>query len=88
LANYILGGYQQIKMGACCSKDGNYGSYKDQQICECEHGCEEESQVMKGDCGASIRLQGFSDYVSMASQQGKKGINQDAMTVWEVKFCS
>ncbi|KAJ8424617.1 hypothetical protein Cgig2_000540 [Carnegiea gigantea] len=70
-------------MGACCSKEGNHGSYRDRQICECEQGCEEESQVMKGDCGASIRIQGFSDYVSMATQQGKKGINQDAMTVWE-----
>lgn len=36
--------------------------------------------------GAHVRLHGSSKYVSMFSQQGKKGINQDAMTVWEVNF--
>ncbi|KAF2288445.1 hypothetical protein GH714_007534 [Hevea brasiliensis] len=30
-----------------------------------------------------MRLQGASKYISMYSQQGKKGVNQDAMTVWE-----
>ncbi|CAN4126233.1 unnamed protein product [Withania somnifera] len=39
--------------------------------------------VGRGDLGANIRLCGFSKFVSMYSQQGKKGINQDAMTVWE-----
>ncbi|CAA0835873.1 Probable protein phosphatase 2C 65 [Striga hermonthica] len=39
--------------------------------------------ISRGDKGALIRLQGSSKYVSMFSQQGKKGLNQDAMTVWE-----
>ncbi|KAL0344421.1 UNVERIFIED_CONTAM: putative protein phosphatase 2C 73 [Sesamum radiatum] len=38
---------------------------------------------MRGDAGARIRLQGSSRYVSMFTQQGRKGVNQDAMTVWE-----
>lgn len=70
------------EMGACCSKEGNYGSYRDQGLV-CEKECEEDNHVMKGDFGASVRMQGSSDYISMATQQGKKGINQDAMTVWE-----
>ncbi|KAJ8422256.1 hypothetical protein Cgig2_020718 [Carnegiea gigantea] len=45
-------------MGAYCSKEGDQGSYRDQQIYEYEQGCDEESQVMKGDCGAFIRFQG------------------------------
>ncbi|XP_010683599.2 probable protein phosphatase 2C 65 [Beta vulgaris subsp. vulgaris] len=67
-------------MGACCSKEGNYG---DRQITVYEHECEQEDYVYKGDNGASIRLQGSSAFISMATQQGRKGINQDAMTVWE-----
>ncbi|KAM3287723.1 putative protein phosphatase 2C 65 [Capsicum chacoense] len=42
-----------------------------------------QSIVGRGDLGANVRLCGFSKFVSMYSQQGKKGINQDAMTVWE-----
>lgn len=37
-----------------------------------------------GDYGAVVRLQGSSKFMSMYSQQGRKGVNQDAMTVWEV----
>ncbi|KAL9236182.1 hypothetical protein vseg_010883 [Gypsophila vaccaria] len=70
-------------MGACCSKEVNYGSYGDQRIAVSESEIDQENQVIKGDNGASIRLQGFSSLVSMATLQGKKGINQDAMTVWE-----
>ncbi|KAI4324493.1 hypothetical protein MLD38_029980 [Melastoma candidum] len=40
-------------------------------------------ELKEGDRGAKIRLRGSSDYVSMFKQQGKKGVNQDAMTVWE-----
>ncbi|EPS62214.1 hypothetical protein M569_12579, partial [Genlisea aurea] len=68
-------------MGGCCSchvgrrmSDGVDGGGSD---------VEEEDVVMRGPSGARIRLQGSSKYISMFTQQGKKGINQDAMTVWE-----
>ena len=31
-------------------------------------------------------LNGFSDVASLFSKQGKKGVNQDAMIAWEVRF--
>ncbi|KAJ0234968.1 protein phosphatase 2C 65 [Hirschfeldia incana] len=69
-------------MGVCCSKgtgiivengsdDGN------------ERGDAEAADVRDTNGGAIIRSQGSSKHVSMAIKQGKKGINQDAMTVWE-----
>ncbi|XP_074281382.1 putative protein phosphatase 2C 65 [Silene latifolia] len=70
-------------MGACCSKEVNFGRYGDRQIAVYENESEQENNVTNGEYGASIRLQGFSDFVSMATLQGKKGINQDAMTIWE-----
>ncbi|XP_015165862.1 probable protein phosphatase 2C 65 [Solanum tuberosum] len=82
-------------MGACCScqrvrhfdHQGNYRHHnyingddkEDNIIVEDDH----HGVVGKGDFGANIRLHGYSKFVSMYSQQGKKGINQDAMTVWE-----
>ena len=46
---------------------------------------DEEENLQYGDFGARIRLQGCSDFTSMYTQQGRKGINQDAMTVWQVR---
>ncbi|KAF3448895.1 hypothetical protein FNV43_RR09611 [Rhamnella rubrinervis] len=83
-------------MGACCSKDGMHGSsgrfmeervvvqrvQYDQPKPKAKVEDEEES-VQYGDGGARIMLQGCSDFTSMYSQQGRKGINQDAMTVWQ-----
>ncbi|GAB4833259.1 hypothetical protein Ancab_031506 [Ancistrocladus abbreviatus] len=70
-------------MGACCSKDvGSRG----REVDAYEHEPEEyhhQHDVRRGDYGATIRLQGSSTFVSMATQQGRKGINQDAMTIWE-----
>ena len=43
-----------------------------------------EAEVRDTNDGAIIRSRGSSKHVSMAIKQGKKGINQDAMTVWEV----
>nr|GMC95412.1 probable protein phosphatase 2C 65 [Ipomoea batatas]GMC97661.1 probable protein phosphatase 2C 65 [Ipomoea batatas]GME08927.1 probable protein phosphatase 2C 65 [Ipomoea batatas] len=37
----------------------------------------------RGDYDARVRLHGSSALTSMYSKQGRKGINQDAMTVWE-----
>ncbi|KAG9155897.1 hypothetical protein Leryth_004143 [Lithospermum erythrorhizon] len=73
-------------MGACCScqrgvPPGHYGSYTVEND---EKGEVEENEIiLEGDLGARVRLQGSSMFVSMYSQQGNKGTNQDAMTVWE-----
>ncbi|KAI3514856.1 hypothetical protein L1887_13603 [Cichorium endivia] len=45
---------------------------------------EDSDQVIAiGDCGARIRIQGSTNFISMFTRQGRKGVNQDAMTVWE-----
>lgn len=90
-------------MGACCTcqrghklegknHHKNHHSYfeeKNNNNGEHKEGDDDyQSIVGRGDLGANIRLCGFSKFVSMYSQQGKKGINQDAMTVWEVIFLS
>ncbi|CAA0836246.1 Probable protein phosphatase 2C 65 [Striga hermonthica] len=72
-------------MGTCCSchTGGRFVSNyleDERRIGEHEDG---DGIVLRGDAGARIRLQGSSKYASMFSMQGKKGINQDAMTVWE-----
>lgn len=51
-----------------------------------EYGRREHDEIIFGDCGARVRIRGSSKFVSMYSQQGSKGINQDALTVWEVSF--
>lgn len=72
-------------MGACCSchkgirLENNFFNGEDE-----EREPEIEDIVLRGDSGARIQLQGSSKHVSMFSKQGKKGHNQDAMTVWEV----
>ncbi|KAK4377607.1 hypothetical protein RND71_003903 [Anisodus tanguticus] len=83
-------------MGACCTchrvrQFDHQGNYRHHNIVhningddkDNIHGEDDHGVVGKGDFGANIRLHGYSKFVSMYSQQGKKGINQDAMTVWE-----
>ncbi|KAI4356087.1 hypothetical protein L6164_000135 [Bauhinia variegata] len=65
-------------MGACCSQDIRC---TDSEMDDNER--QEDNAVSYGEFGARIRLRGSSRLVSMYSQQGKKGVNQDAMTVWE-----
>ncbi|KAG5088965.1 hypothetical protein JHK86_001577 [Glycine max] len=48
--------------------------------CECNHNNDD------GACehgGARVMLKGSSTFVSMYSQKGSKGVNQDALTVWQ-----
>ena len=70
-------------MGACCSchRGAPIGRF---DVEEEERRFEEGSVVLRGDAGARVRLEGSSKYMSMYTQQGRKGVNQDAMTVWEV----
>lgn len=73
-------------MGACCSCQ--IGVQKIEGYPVGVHNLEKreihgDSDVAHGDYGARVRVKGSSKYVSMFSQQGTKGNNQDAMTVWE-----
>ncbi|WOH10924.1 hypothetical protein DCAR_0830401 [Daucus carota subsp. sativus] len=72
-------------MGACCTaqikRERNDGLPARMHEGGKENGSEDI--VTQGDFGALVRLQGSSTFVSMFSQQGRKGVNQDAMTVWE-----
>uniref|UniRef100_A0A1J3FIV2 PPM-type phosphatase domain-containing protein n=2 Tax=Noccaea caerulescens TaxID=107243 RepID=A0A1J3FIV2_NOCCA len=68
-------------MGVCCSKGTGITVENGRDDCN-EHG-DGESAVRETNDGAVIRSRGSSRHVSMAIKQGKKGINQDAMTVWE-----
>jgi hypothetical protein len=72
-------------MGDCCSKHGMYiESSMEDDVDVKEDEVDEEDDIRHGDGGARIRLQGPSTFTSMYTQQGRKGINQDAITVWEV----
>ncbi|XP_004305101.1 PREDICTED: probable protein phosphatase 2C 65 [Fragaria vesca subsp. vesca] len=75
-------------MGGCCTKDALYNgnNIDDERYCKDDtefDGDDDMNNVKYGEDGARIRMQGSSRYISMYTQQGKKGINQDAMTVWE-----
>ncbi|KAL3569828.1 hypothetical protein D5086_029718 [Populus alba] len=71
-------------MGACCSKEPYSDGVVEDAMKEKElEEEEEEGDVIVGDYGARMRFYGASKYTSMYTQQGRKGINQDAMTVWE-----
>lgn len=76
-------------MGGCCSTDIHHGIkrgglLKDDSV-DNEYEEDEGHDMRYGESGARIRLKGSSGYTSMYTQQGRKGINQDAMTVWEVR---
>lgn len=74
-------------MGACCSRDAYIGEGVVEEAIEDKyHEDDEEDDAIIGDYGARMRLHGASKYISMYTQQGRKGINQDAMTVWEVTY--
>ncbi|XP_068668855.1 probable protein phosphatase 2C 73 [Aristolochia californica] len=66
-------------MGACCSKEAGsdgFGKVEEEEKYE-----KDEGRV--GEAGALVRLKGSYPFASMHAQQGRKGINQDAMTIWE-----
>ncbi|XP_052173817.1 probable protein phosphatase 2C 65 [Diospyros lotus] len=76
-------------MGACCSVNERYdrglmveGQHHDKAMIEVKR--EDDNAIPSvHSSGAYVRLKGSSRYISMFSQQGRKGVNQDAMTVWE-----
>lgn len=70
-------------MGVCCSK--GTGIVVENGTDDSNEYGDGEAEVRDTNDGAVIRSRGSSKHVSMAIKQGKKGINQDAMTVWEVR---
>ena len=77
-------------MGACCSCQMGVryrGDLSDDHVARPRDSeAEDNDQIITiGDCGARVRLQGSTKVLSMFTRQGRKGTNQDAMTVWEVR---
>eukprot|EP00262_Sarcandra_glabra_P006952 TRINITY_DN1950_c0_g2_i1.p1 TRINITY_DN1950_c0_g2~~TRINITY_DN1950_c0_g2_i1.p1 ORF type:complete len:135 (-),score=47.67 TRINITY_DN1950_c0_g2_i1:250-654(-) len=67
-------------MGGCCSKqDKNDGLEMEEE----EDDEYDDGEAREGVGGARVRVQGSCKMASMFTKQGRKGVNQDAMTVWE-----
>lgn len=75
-------------MGGCCSHEVSVRGRVESEVDDGEYDDNENNieDVTYQNDGAMVRLRGSSKYVSMYTQQGRKGINQDSMTVWEVRF--
>lgn len=83
-------------MGGCCSHDValrgggrietevNDGEYEYDDSEDNNNNINNNDAVTYQNDGTMVRLKGFSKFVSMYTQQGMKGVNQDSMTVWEV----
>ncbi|XP_061362125.1 probable protein phosphatase 2C 65 [Gastrolobium bilobum] len=70
-------------MGSCCSHDVSVRGKVESEVDDVSYEYDHENDVSYEQDGAMIRLRGSSRFVSMYTQQGKKGVNQDAMAVWE-----
>ncbi|XP_051131485.1 probable protein phosphatase 2C 65 isoform X2 [Andrographis paniculata] len=76
-------------MGGCCSCRTATSSFVDYHHAHGKEDGEGDAAdhdidiVLKERAGARVLLQGSSKHVSMFTKQGKKSVNQDAMTVWE-----
>ncbi|MQM07762.1 hypothetical protein Taro_040602, partial [Colocasia esculenta] len=79
-------------MGGCCSCGRwTYGepgmNYRDEEEEDMEEefydagDAEDCGRLVEG--GVRVRLEGSCGFASMHTQQGRKGVNQDAMTLWE-----
>ncbi|KAH7842590.1 hypothetical protein Vadar_007047 [Vaccinium darrowii] len=75
-------------MGSCCSTGERIeGSMVEERHNEKKTRLKKEDDridIPNSDCaGSNARVEGSSRFISMFTQQGRKGINQDAMTVLE-----
>lgn len=77
-------------MGACCTTQIKYRGrrHADDDLAEKEGKGHQQDLTTPGPNGDIVRLQGSSSFISMYTRKGKKGINQDSMTVWEVHTLS
>ncbi|RDX68597.1 putative protein phosphatase 2C 65, partial [Mucuna pruriens] len=70
-------------MGGCCSHEVSVRGKVESEVDDREYDYDYENDVSYEHDGALVRLRGSSRFVSMYTQQGQKGVNQDSMTVWE-----
>ncbi|KAL2330653.1 hypothetical protein Fmac_018234 [Flemingia macrophylla] len=70
-------------MGGCCSHEVSVRGKVESEVDDREYDYDRENDVTYERGGALVRLRGSSKFVSMYSQQGQKGVNQDSMAVWE-----
>lgn len=66
-------------MGGCCSR----GDVRNGGVALREEDGD-DGDFLEDEGSGSVRLGGSCKFVSMYSQQGWKGVNQDAMTIWKV----
>ncbi|KAF7825477.1 putative protein phosphatase 2C 65 [Senna tora] len=74
------------EMGNCCSQDYRSRALMKSEMKEdgeMEGGNDNHVHTAHVEGEGRIKWRGSSKFVSMYTQKGKKGINQDAMTVWE-----
>lgn len=75
-------------MGGCCSRDdvGKEGLERSEEE-EVDDELYDEGSLKGGasvkEDGTRVRLEGSCGFASMYTQQGLKGVNQDAMVLWE-----
>ncbi|KAK7294778.1 hypothetical protein RJT34_17674 [Clitoria ternatea] len=72
-----------LNMGGCCSHEVSIRGKVESEVDEGEYEYDYENDLTYERDGALVRLRGSSMVSSMFTQQGKKGVNQDAMTIWE-----
>ncbi|OIW01338.1 hypothetical protein TanjilG_20520 [Lupinus angustifolius] len=70
-------------MGGCCSHDDAVRRKMEMEVDDGDYEHDHSTHVTYECDEARVILKGSSMCVSMFSQQGKKGVNQDSMTVWE-----
>lgn len=70
-------------MGGCCSQEVAVRGKVESELDDRDYDYDRENDVSYQQNGAMVRLKGSSRFVSMYSQQGQKGVNQDSMIVWE-----
>ncbi|KAE9621229.1 putative protein-serine/threonine phosphatase [Lupinus albus] len=70
-------------MGECCSHGATVRGKVESEVDGEEYEHDHSTHVRYEHDGSRVILKGSSMFVSLDCQQGKKGVNQDALTVWE-----
>ncbi|KAF1897534.1 hypothetical protein Lal_00036976, partial [Lupinus albus] len=70
-------------MGGCCSHGATVRGKVESEVDGEEYEHDHSTHVRYEHDGSRVILKGSSMFVSLDCQQGKKGVNQDALTVWE-----
>ncbi|KAK7287252.1 hypothetical protein RIF29_00425 [Crotalaria pallida] len=70
-------------MGGCCSHNVPVRGKVESEVDDGEYENDHSTHVTYERDGARVIMKGSTMFVSMDCQQGKKGVNQDALTAWE-----